>query len=70
MPRRTTIRYRYTSHGHVSSPQAPGPTPGILLNCIDMPFVFLTVFDVVRNQYFYLGETVLVEVPYAANCVL
>jgi len=45
-------------------------TTGILLNCIDMPFVFLTVFDVVRNQYFYLGETVLVEVPYAANFVV
>ena len=35
-----------------------------------MPFVFLTVFDVVRNQYFYLGETVLVEVPAAANFVV
>ena len=29
------------------------------LNLIDMVFVFSTVFDVVRNQYFYLGETVL-----------
>ena len=33
----------------------------VFLNCVDMPFVFLTVFDVVRNQYFYLGETVLIE---------
>ncbi len=30
----------------------------IFLNFIDMPFTFLTIFDVVRNQYFYLGETV------------
>ena len=45
-------------------------TTGILLNCIDIPFVFLTVFGVVRNQYFYLGETVLVEVPAAANFVV
>ena len=42
----------------------------VLLNCVDMPFVFLTVFDVVRNQYFYLGETVLVEIPAAANFVV
>ena len=40
-------------------------TTSVLLNLIDMPFVFLTVFDVVRNQYFYLGETVLVEVTLA-----
>ena len=71
-------------------------TTGVLLNLIDMPFVFLTVFGVVRNQhsdpnphpnpdpnpnpnpnanqvrnqYFYLGETVLVEVPAAANFVV
>ena len=31
----------------------------IFLNFIDMPFTFLTIFNVVRNQYFYLGETVL-----------
>ena len=30
----------------------------IFLNFIDMPFTFLTIFNVVRNQYFYLGETV------------
>ena len=40
------------------------------LNLIDMPFVFCTVFDVVRNQYFYLGETVLIEIPAAANFVV
>ena len=42
----------------------------VFLNFVDMPFVFLTVFDVVRNQYFYLGETVLIEVPAAANFVV
>ena len=42
----------------------------VLLNVLDMPFTFLTVFNVVRNQYFYLGETVLYEVPSAANFVV
>ena len=40
------------------------------LNIVDMPFVFLTIYNVVRNQYFYLGETVLVEIPAAANFVV
>ena len=44
-------------------------TTTLLLNLIDMPFAFCTIFGVVRNQYFYLGETVLVEVP-AANPIL
>jgi len=39
----------------------------VLVDCI---FVYLTVFDVVRNQYFYLGETVLVEIPAAANFIV
>ena len=39
----------------------------IFLNVADSVFVFLTVFDVVRNQYFYLGETVLLTIPEAAN---
>mmetsp|Transcript_14307 Transcript_14307/g.42693 ORF Transcript_14307/g.42693 Transcript_14307/m.42693 type:complete len:588 (+) Transcript_14307:318-2081(+) len=42
----------------------------IFLNIVDMPFTFCTIFDVVRNQYFYLGETVLVEIPAAANFVV
>ena len=42
----------------------------LFLNLVDMPFVFLTVFNVVRNQYFYLGETVLIEIPAAANFVV
>jgi len=42
----------------------------VFLNLVDMPFVFLTVWDVVRNQYFYLGEAVLYEVPNAANFVV
>ena len=45
-------------------------TTTVLLNCIDMIFVYCTVYDVVRNQYFYLGETVLVEIPAAANFVV
>lgn len=42
----------------------------LLLNLLDLFFVTCTVFDVVRNQYFYLGETVLYEVPAAANFVV
>ena len=42
----------------------------ILLNVLDMPFAFLTIFGVVRNQYFYLGEAVLTEIPAAVNFVV
>ena len=35
-----------------------------------MPFSFFTIFDVWRNQYFYLGELVLAEIPAAANFVV
>jgi len=42
----------------------------VFLNLVDMPFTFCTIFDVVRDQYFYLGETVLVEIPAAANFVV
>jgi hypothetical protein len=42
----------------------------IVLICIDAFFVYLTIFDVVRNQYFYLGETVLYEIPAAANFIV
>ena len=42
----------------------------LMLNLIDMPFAFCTIFDVIRNQYFYCGETVLVEVPMAAHFVV
>ena len=40
------------------------------LNLLDMPFAYFTIFDVVRNQYFYLGETLLFEIPAAANFVV
>ena len=42
----------------------------ILLNVIDMPFSFLTIFGVVRNPYFYLGEAVLQGIPDAVNFVV
>eukprot|EP00931_Biecheleriopsis_adriatica_P038163 TRINITY_DN21889_c0_g1_i1.p1 TRINITY_DN21889_c0_g1~~TRINITY_DN21889_c0_g1_i1.p1 ORF type:complete len:598 (-),score=111.79 TRINITY_DN21889_c0_g1_i1:139-1893(-) len=42
----------------------------IILWAIDSTFTTLTIFDVVRNQYFYLGETVLVEIPEAAIFVV
>jgi len=42
----------------------------IFLNVLDMPFTYLTVFDVVRNQYFFLGEILVAEIPAAANFVI
>ena len=42
----------------------------IFLNVIDMPFSFCTVYDVVRDPYFYLGETVLQGIPDAVNFVV
>ena len=39
----------------------------LFLNAVDAVFAFCTIFDVVRNQYFYLGETVLIMVPEAAQ---
>lgn len=39
----------------------------VLLTAIDALFTYCTIYDVVRNQYFYLGETVVVMVPAAAR---
>lgn len=39
----------------------------VLLTALDAIFSFLTIYDVVRNQYFYLGETIIVMVPAAAR---
>ena len=33
----------------------------------DVPFTFLTIFGVVRNQYFFLGESFIVAIPRAAR---
>ena len=35
----------------------------VSLYVIDAPFQFLTIFGVVRNQYFFLGATLLSELP-------
>ena len=42
----------------------------IFLNVIDMPFSFCTIYDIVRDPYFYLGETVLQGIPDAVNFVV
>jgi len=42
----------------------------VLLNCADMCFSFPTIYDLFRNQYFYMGESVLFEIPMAANFVV
>jgi hypothetical protein len=39
----------------------------LLMGSVDSVFVFSTIYNVVRNQYFYLGETILVTVPGAAK---
>ena len=39
----------------------------VFLNVVDMPFSFCTIYGVVRNQYFYLGEAVLTESRPAAS---
>ena len=39
----------------------------VLLALIDALFTYLTVYDIVRNQYFYLGETVVTMVPAAVR---
>jgi len=43
---------------------------GIILNLLDAALTLLTTYDVVRNQYFYLGEQILDEIPAAANFVV
>ena len=45
-------------------------TTTVFLNLVDMCFVYPTIFNIVRSQYFYLGETVLIELPSAANFVV
>ena len=35
----------------------------VSLYVIDAPFQFLTIFGIVRNQYFFLGATLLSELP-------
>jgi len=42
----------------------------VFLNVMDACLALLTIFDVVRNQYFYLGESILDEIPAAANFVV
>ena len=60
---------------HALSPATPpphAPSPASPFSCTPFPcrpFTFLTIYNVIRNQYFYLGETVLYEVPSAANFV-
>lgn len=39
----------------------------LLLGTVDAIFAYCTIFDVVRNQYFFLGEEIIVMVPAAAR---
>lgn len=42
----------------------------ITLNITDMICSFLTIYDIYRNQYFYLGETIIDEIPSAFNFIV
>ena len=42
----------------------------VLLIAVDAVFTYCTVYDVLRNQYFYLGETVVLMVPAAARFLM
>ena len=56
-----------------ATPPLHAPSPASPFSCTPFacrPFTFLTIYNVIRNQYFYLGETVLVEIPAAANFVV
>ena len=42
----------------------------VACNVIDAPFTFLTVYDVIRNQYFYLGDNLSQALPSATAFVI
>ena len=42
----------------------------VVLQLVDSIFSTMTIFNIVRKKYFYLGDTVLVEFPLAANFVV
>lgn len=42
----------------------------VFLQVVDCFFTSLTIFNVIRNPFFYLGEAVLTEIPLAANFVV
>jgi len=45
-------------------------TTTIATTLVDALFSFLTIFDIVRNQYFYLGEGLLTQLPTAIGFVV
>lgn len=42
----------------------------VIMNLIDMPFTFCTIFDVVRNQYFFLDDFLILSIPSAMAFVV
>mmetsp|Transcript_30623 Transcript_30623/g.88775 ORF Transcript_30623/g.88775 Transcript_30623/m.88775 type:complete len:611 (-) Transcript_30623:580-2412(-) len=42
----------------------------VFLQVVDSIFTTITIFDVFRSPFFYLGEAVLTEIPMAANFVI
>ena len=42
----------------------------IFLNLVDMPFSLLTIFGVVRNQYFFLDDGLILAIPNAMSFIV
>jgi len=42
----------------------------IISNIIDAPFTFCTIFDVVRNQYFFLDDSLILSIPSAMSFIV
>ena len=44
--------------------------PVILINLVDIPITFITVFDVVRNQYLFLDDGLITAIPNAISFIV
>ncbi|KAL1522620.1 hypothetical protein AB1Y20_017602 [Prymnesium parvum] len=42
----------------------------VLVNVIDIPITFITIYDVLRNQYFYLDDGLITAIPSAASFIV
>jgi hypothetical protein len=42
----------------------------VIMNVTDILITYITIYDVFRNQYFFLGEQILDQIPYAANFIV
>ena len=42
----------------------------LFANVLDAPFTFCTIYNVVRNQYFFLDDGLITAIPSAASFVV